>query len=210
MYAIGMSSHSYIYLASQSPRRRELLHQIGVKFETLLLRNDTHRIVGVDETPLAEENPADYVQRISLTKATAAWEAVLFRNLRKMPVLAADTTVTLDNKIIGKPRNREDAFQILRQLSGREHRVYTAVAVKFNERIESSLSATEVTFAEQSDERIRRYIAGTETHDKAGAYGIQGFAGAFVQRISGSYSGVVGLPLFETAQLLNSFGCQTP
>lgn len=205
-----MTRQPSIYLASQSPRRRELLHQIGVRFETLLLRNDARRIVGVDETPLAEETPIEYVERICLAKAEAAWEAVLFRNLRKMPILAADTTVALDNKIIGKPRDREEAFSILCQLSGREHRVYTAVAAKLNERIESRLSVTEVIFGELGDERIRRYIAGAETHDKAGAYGIQGFAGAFVQRISGSYSGVMGLPLFETSQLLNLFGCQTP
>ncbi len=205
-----MINKPYIYLASQSPRRRELLHQIGIRFETLLLRNDVRRIVGVDETPLAGENPPDYVQRICQAKAVAGWEAVLFRNLRKMPVLAADTTVTLDNQIIGKPRDREEAFLMLQRLSGREHRVYTAVAIKLNEKIESRLSVTEVTFAELSDERIRRYVAGAEAHDKAGAYAIQGFAGAFVQRISGSYSGVVGLPLFETTQLLNLFGCQTP
>jgi septum formation protein len=164
----------------------------------------------VDETPVADENPLDYVQRICQAKAAAGWEAVLFRNLRKMPVLAADTTVTLDNQIIGKPRDREEAFLMLQRLSGREHRVYTAVAVKLNEQIESRLSVTEVTFAALSDERIRRYVAGAEAHDKAGAYAIQGFASAFVQRISGSYSGVVGLPLFETTQLLNLFGCQTP
>jgi septum formation protein len=187
-----------------------LLHQIGIRFETLLLRNDARRIVGVDETPVADENPLDYVQRICQAKAAAGWEAVLFRNLRKMPVLAADTTVTLDNQIIGKPRDREEAFLMLQRLSGREHRVYTAVAVKLNEQIESRLSVTEVTFAALSDERIRRYVAGAEAHDKAGAYAIQGFASAFVQRISGSYSGVVGLPLFETTQLLNLFGCQTP
>jgi septum formation protein len=209
-YATGMNNQPCIYLASQSPRRRELLHQIGVKFETLLLRNDARRIVGVDETPLPAENPLAYVQRISLAKAEAAWEAILLRNLRKMPVLAADTTVTFDNLIIGKPRDREEAFLMLRQLSGREHLVHTAVAVKLNERTESRLSTTEVTFAELSEERIRRYVAGAEAHDKAGAYGIQGFAGAFVQRIAGSYSGVVGLPLFETTQLLNFFGCQTP
>jgi septum formation protein len=205
-----MINQSYIYLASQSPRRRELLHQIGVRFETLLLRNDARRIVGVDETPLPAEAPVDYVQRICLAKAEAAWEAILFRNLRKMPVLAADTTVAIDNQIIGKPRDREEAFLMLRQLSGREHLVYTSVAVKLNERIESRLSTTAVTFAELSEERIRRYVAGAEAHDKAGAYAIQGLAGAFVQRISGSYSGVVGLPLFETTQLLNSFGCKTP
>ena len=205
-----MINKPYIYLASQSPRRRELLHQIGIRFETLLLRNDARRIVGVDETPVADENPLDYVQRICQAKAVAGWEAVLFRNLRKMPVLAADTTVTLDNQIIGKPRDREEAFLMLQRLSGREHRVYTAVAVKLNEQIESRLSVTEVTFAALSDERIRRYVAGAEAHDKAGSYAIQGFAGAFVQRMSGSYSGVVGLPLFETTQLLNLFGCQTP
>jgi len=140
----------------------------------------------------------------------AAWNSVLFRNLPQAPVLAADTIVALDNIIIGKPRDRKDAAVILRLLSGRKHQVFSAVAVILHERIELRLSMTEVTFVELSDERIQRYILSNEALDKAGAYGIQGIAGAFVQRIEGSYSGVVGLPLFETAELLNSFGYPAP
>lgn len=133
-----------------------------------------------------------------------------FRNLLPAPVVAADTTIVMDNQILGKPRDNNDAATILRLLSGRQHQVLTAVAVKLQERIESRLSITNVTFAQLNEERIQRYISSGEAQDKAGAYGIQGIAGAFVERIEGSYSGVVGLPLFETAQILNLFGYPTP
>jgi len=205
-----MTIRPYIYLASQSPRRRDLLKQIGISFQILLLRDDPRRIPDVDETPHANEIASGYAQRICSTKAKAAWETVLYRNLPLAPVLAADTTVVLDNKILGKPRDRKDAAEILHLLSGRKHQVLTAVAVILQERLEMRLSLTEVTFAELSEERIQRYILGGESHDKAGAYGIQGIAAAFVQRIEGSYSGVVGLPLYETAELLHSFGYPAP
>ena len=205
-----MKIQPYIYLASQSPRRRDLLKQIGINFQILLLRDQPRRISDVDETPLPNEIATDYVQRICRAKALAAWNSVLFRNLPQAPVLAADTIVALDNIIIGKPRDRKDAAVILRLLSGRKHQVFSAVAVILHERIELRLSTTEVTFVELSDERIQRYILSNEALDKAGAYGIQGIAGAFVQRIEGSYSGVVGLPLFETAELLQSFGYPAP
>ena len=201
---------SRIYLASQSPRRRELLKQIGVSFEMLLLRSDPRRKIDVDETPEENEDPIDYVQRICRTKAATGWDASLSRNLRPFPVLAADTTVTLDGKIIGKPRDREDAIAILHQLSGRQHQVLSAVAIAFGERIETRLSATAVTFAALSEESIHRYVLTNDSHDKAGAYGIQGQAGAFIQRIEGSYSGVMGLPLYETVELLRSFGQVVP
>jgi septum formation protein len=199
-----------IYLASQSPRRRELLKQIGVNFEMLLLRNDPRRKIDVDETPEENEAPVDYVQRICRAKAAAGWNAQTFRILAPCPVLAADTTVTLDNKILGKPRDREDAIAMLRRLSGRQHRVLSAVTIAFGERMETQLSTTTVTFTALSEERINRYVHTNESHDKAGAYGIQGQAGAFVQRIEGSYSGVMGLPLYETAELLRSFGQPVP
>ena len=199
-----------IYLASQSPRRRELLKQIGINFELLLLRSDQRRVVDVDETPLPDEQPETYVQRICEEKARAGWDARQFRNLPPFPVLAADTTVTLDGTILGKPRDREDAAAMLRQLSGRRHLVLSAVAVALDERVEIRLSATNVTFAPLSEERIRRYLLTNEGHDKAGAYGIQGHAGAFVQCIEGSYSGVMGLPLFETVELLRAFGYPAP
>jgi septum formation protein len=205
-----MTIQPYIYLASKSPRRRDLLLQIGINFQTLQLSEDPRRIPDVDETPRANENAPDYVQRICRAKAVAAWESLLFRKLPPAPLLAADTTVALDNIIIGKPRDKNDAAAILRLLSGRQHQIFTAIAVILQERIELRLSVTEVTFAELSDERIQRYISGDEALDKAGAYGIQGIAGAFVQRIEGSYSAVVGLPLYETAELLQSFGYPAP
>ena len=199
-----------IYLASQSPRRRDLLKQIGVNFRVLLMRNDPRRLSDVDETPLQLEMPADYVQRICKAKARTGWHSLLSRDLPKLPVLSADTIVTLDNKIIGKPRDRADAAAMLRLLSGRKHRVLSAVALILDERLEMRLSTTDVTFSTLSEEGIQRYLLSDEAHDKAGAYGIQGIGGAFVQRIEGSYSGVVGLPLYETVELLQSFGYNAP
>lgn len=206
----AMTTQPHIYLASQSPRRRELLKQIGISFQILLLRDDPRRIPDVDETPHTDETPADYVQRVCRAKGEAAWESLHYRNLPLHPVLSADTTVTLDNKIIGKPRDHSEAAAILRLLSGRKHQVLSAVAVTTGERSELRLSVTDVTFATLSEERIRRYLLGNESHDKAGAYGIQGVAGAFVQRLEGSYSGVMGLPLYETTEILHSFGYPAP
>ncbi len=206
----SMISRPHIYLASQSPRRRELLKQIGVNFEMLLLRNDPRRNTSVDETPLPDEASTDYVQRICREKAKVAWETLQFRNLPPHPVLAADTTVVLDNRIIGKPANRESAATILRELSGRQHQVLSAVALAYEERLELRMCNTSVTFCQLDDDRIRRYLLSNESHDKAGAYGIQGQAAAFIQRIEGSYSGVMGLPLFETVELLRHFGYPAP
>lgn len=199
-----------IYLASQSPRRRELLKQIGVHYESLLLRTKPGREGGVDETPYEDENPVEYVQRICRAKAEVGWVAVEQRELHPYPVLAADTTVTLDGKIIGKPDNNEHAAGILRMLSGTQHQVLTAVAVIYDERLEMRLSATTVAFDVLSEERIHRYLLTGEAHDKAGAYGIQGHAGAFVKHIEGSYTGVIGLPLYETVELLKLFGYPAP
>lgn len=205
-----MSKHQRIYLASQSPRRRELLKQIGIHYDMLLLRSDSRRKVSVDETPHVGEIPLDYVQRICRDKARAGWETLILRNLPLLPVLAADTTVTLDGKIIGKPDDNEHAAEILRLLSGTQHQVLTAVALAFGERIEMRLSTTTIAFDTLSDERIRRYLLTGEAHDKAGAYGIQGHAGAFVKHIEGSYTGVMGLPLYETVELLKLFGYPAP
>ena len=174
------------------------------------MRNDPRRLSDVDETPLQLEMPADYVQRICKAKARTGWHSLLSRDLPKLPVLSADTIVTLDNKIIGKPRDRADAAAMLRLLSGRKHRVLSAVALILDERLEMRLSTTDVTFSTLSEEGIQRYLLSDEAHDKAGAYGIQGIGGAFVQRIEGSYSGVVGLPLYETVELLQSFGYNAP
>ena len=195
-----------IYLASQSPRRRELLKQIGVNFEMLLLRSDPRRKVDVDEAPHVEELPETYVKRVCEAKANAGWGALKFRNLPAFPVLAADTSVIVDGKIIGKPRDREEAAAMLRQLSGRQHQVLSAVAMAFEGRTETRLSVSEITFASISEERILRYILTNEPLDKAGAYAIQGYAAAFIKEMGGSYSGVMGLPLFETAELLQIFG----
>jgi nucleoside triphosphate pyrophosphatase len=201
-----MIVHPRIYLASQSPRRRELLKQIGVNFEVLLLRSDPRRKVDVNEEPLPDEAADAYVQRLSKEKAQVGCDSLAFRNLPPFPVLAADTVVSLESKLFGKPLDREEAVDMLRQLSGKTHQVLTAVSVAFQGQMETRLSTTTVDFIELSDERIRRYVLTNEAHDKAGAYGIQGHAGSFVKRIEGSYSGVVGLPLAETAELLTLFG----
>lgn len=199
-----------LYLASQSPRRRELLKQIGVNFEMLLLRSDPRRNLEVDETPLADELAENYVRRISQAKAEAGFDVLKLRNLPVFPVLAADTTVTLDGRILGKPDSAEHAIDMLRQLSGREHQVLSAVAIALDEHVEVALSMSTVRFITLSEERIRRYLLTREYTDKAGGYAIQGQAGAFIEHLSGSYSGVMGLPLFETVQLLQRFKYPTP
>lgn len=200
-----------IYLASRSPRRRELLMQIGVKFEPLLFREGARSDAETNEAVLAGESPDDYVRRVTRMKAEAAWQRVVMRRgLQRKPVLAADTTVALADKILGKPGDRADAERILHVLSGTRHRVLTAVAIAFDERFEMTVSESQVTFVELDNERIAAYVQSGEPFDKAGAYGIQGRAGAFIRRIEGSYSGIMGLPLFETAELLRKFGIAVP
>ena len=194
-----------IYLASRSPRRRELLAQIGVGFELLLYRDDPSRGGDVDETPLPNENPQDYVMRVSQSKADAGWTRVLQRRLPQFPVLAADTAVVLDDKILGKPANREQALEMLALLSGRRHEVLTAVTVIGPSRVEQRLSTSAVWFSQLPDPLALRYVMSGEPLDKAGAYAIQGYAAAFIEKIAGSYSGVMGLPLYETAQMLALF-----
>jgi septum formation protein len=199
-----------IYLASQSPRRRELLKQIGVNFEMLLMRSDPRRNMEINETPHAGEQPESYVRRVCQAKAEAGYNVLKTRNLPQFPVLAADTTVTLDGKIFGKPHSPEEAAAMLQQLSGREHQVLSAVAIAFEAHIEVAVSISTVRFVTLSEERIRHYLLTREYTDKAGSYAIQGLAGAFVEHLSGSYSGVMGLPLFETVQLLQRFNYPTP
>lgn len=195
-----------IYLASRSSRRRELLKQIGVNFEILLLREGPDRAADVDERPRADELPTDYVIRLALAKAEAGWSRLLQRRLTRFPVLSADTTVSVDGEILGKPGDRDQAAQFLKRLSGTTHQVHTAISVKFNQHIEHILSSTDVSFRELGEPEIRQYISTGEPYDKAGGYAIQGKAASFISKIAGSYSGVVGLPLFETSQILTHFG----
>jgi septum formation protein len=200
-----------IYLASRSPRRRELLAQIGVKFEPLLFREGPRQDADTDEAVRRGELADAYVQRVTRLKVEAAWQRVVMRRgLQRKPVLAADTTVSLAGEILGKPEDRADAERILKLLAGTQHRVLTAVAVGFEERYEIEVSESLVTFAPLDESRIGAYVQSGEPFDKAGAYGIQGRAAAFVERIEGSYSGVMGLPLFETAQILRKFGIVVP
>ena len=193
----GVARKPTIYLASQSPRRRELLDQIGV----------AHRVIvpDVNEAILPRERPDEYVRRLARIKAEVGWMRVLEKRMRPLPVLAADTAVVLGSHILGKPENATEAKAMLRKLSGRRHRVLTAVAVAFQGKLRVALSETDVRFRRMSEAEIADYVATGEPLDKAGAYGIQGRAAMFVKSITGSYSGVMGLPLFETAALLQKF-----
>jgi septum formation protein len=191
-----------LYLASRSPRRRELLEQIGVRYRLLMFRSEPGRSFDVNEDPLHGELPADYVLRLARVKAEAGWAALLRRNLPRGPVLSADTTVALGERIFGKPADRNEAAQMLEALSGQRHQVLTAVALKNEAQLESALSSSEVTFKTLGAEEIRQYVDSGECDDKAGAYAIQGRAARFVVELRGSYSGVMGLPLYETAELL--------
>jgi septum formation protein len=194
-----------IYLASRSPRRRELLTQIGVRFTLLSFRTGPREDAETNEDPLPEETPDSYARRIALAKASHGVRLIGLRRLPSQPLLAADTTLDCDGEIIGKPRDADDATTILRRLSGRSHRVLTAVAVADSGRTECLLSVSDVRFRRLADDEIRRYVQSGEPMDKAGAYGIQGLAAIFVEDVRGSHSGIVGLPLCETALLLRSF-----
>jgi septum formation protein len=189
-------SQDFVYLASGSPRRRELLQQIGVSF----------RVVGtaVDEAVLPDETPPAYVTRLAAAKAVAGWERS--RDFTHVPVLAADTAVVLDGQILGKPADSQDAEGMLRQLSGRTHEVLTAVALRTANGLQSRISRSEVTFRSIAAAEARAYWETGEPSDKAGAYAIQGRGAIFIADLRGSYSGVMGLPLFETADLLREAG----
>jgi septum formation protein len=191
-----------IYLASRSPRRRELLSQIGVRYHLLLFRSRPESPPDVDETLLPGEAPDTYVERVARAKAEAGWKLLRLRNLPLAPVLAADTTVALDGKILGKPANRKEAAEMLAKLSGQRHEVLTAVALARDDELQSALSRSEVQFKKLSPDEIALYVATGECDDKAGAYAIQGRAARFIVELRGSYSGVMGLPLYETSQLL--------
>jgi septum formation protein len=197
-----------IYLASKSPRRRELLRQIGVEFELLMLRNDAARGPDVSEIVLPGETAALYVARVANEKAAFAWHVVQCRRLPPRPVLAADTTVTIDGEILGKPENPDQAILMLERLSGRTHQVLTSVAVHHTNMAEQITQVSDVRFATLSAASIKAYCSTSEPYDKAGGYGIQGLAALFVEHIEGSHSGIMGLPLFETARLLRQAGVQ--
>jgi septum formation protein len=195
-----------IYLASRSPRRRELLTQIGVAFDSLCFRAEERADPEIDETPHPDE-PADaYVLRLAQAKAEHGARLIARRKLVPRIILAADTTLEVDGDIIGKPANNAAATATLRRLSGRTHRVLTGVAAYFQEQIKTALSISEVRFRPLEDAEIRRYVLSGESMDKAGGYGIQGGAGLFIEHISGSYTGIMGLPLCETGLLLKAQG----
>lgn len=199
-----MSNPDFIYLASQSPRRQELLTQIGVRFELLL--PDADEDAEALEVILPNEAPAQYVKRVTLLKLAAAQLRLQRRGLPPATILAADTTVALRTHILGKPVDEADLRSMLTTLSGKEHQVLTAVAVGLGEQHELQLSVSNVRFNVLSQRDILRYVESGEGFGKAGGYGIQGKAAAFVTHIVGSYSGIMGLPLFETAQALRHLG----
>ena len=199
-----------LYLASRSSRRRDLLKQIGVRFEPLLLRLAQPRGPDIDEEHHAGESPAAYVERVAHAKAEFGLRVLALRSMLVKPVLAADTIVIIDGEILGKPADRTEAAACMRRLAGRVHEVRTAVALAFggstSGRVNVVTSTSQVRMRQISDSEITRYCATAEPYDKAGGYGIQGLAAIFIDRIEGSYSGVMGLPLAETAELLKQGG----
>jgi septum formation protein len=198
----GMSA--FVYLASQSPRRSQLLTQIGVEHQLLL--PDAHEDAEALESVHGREAPARYVQRVTALKLDAAVARLKAQGLPAAPVLCADTTVTLGGDILGKPETAKDAERMLRQLSGQTHRVLTAVAVQKGRQRVTALSESRVRFAAMTAAQIKAYVATGEPMGKAGAYGVQGRAAAHIALIRGSYPGIMGLPLFETAALLRQLG----
>jgi septum formation protein len=194
----------FIYLASQSPRRSQLLTQLGVRHELLL--PDAGEDAESLEAVLANEAPLAYVKRVTGLKLDAAVARLQRRGLPPAPVLCSDTTVALGRTIHGKPSDDKDALRMLMALAGREHRVLTAVAVQHKRRRFEAVSVSKVRFAELTRAQARRYVDSGEPLGKAGAYAVQGRAAAFISHLSGSYSGIMGLPMFETAQLLRQCG----
>ena len=205
-----MPDSKFVYLASQSPRRRQLLEQLGIRYE-LLLADDSEDAEAL-EVVLPNEAPRAYVQRVTLLKLEAALDRMKRRGLPFAPVLCSDTTVALGKTILGKPDDAKHAAQILGALSGQTHRVLTSVAMGTLSKAgkplktEQALSVSNVRFAALTRTQIQNYVASGEPMGKAGAYAVQGRAAAYIEHISGSYSGIMGLPMFETAQLLRAFG----
>ena len=199
-----MTKPAFVYLASQSPRRRQLLEQLGVAYE-LLLPDDSEDAESL-EVVLPNEAPRAYVQRVTGLKLQAALARLKRRGLPAAPVLCSDTTVALGKTILGKPENAADAARMLGLLSGQNHRVLTAVAVGTARKQVQALSVSQVRFAAMTRAQIQAYVATGEPMGKAGAYAVQGRAAAHIEHLSGSYSGIMGLPMFETAQLLREMG----
>jgi septum formation protein len=196
-----------IYLASKSPRRLELLQQMGVACKTVLLREDSGtRMRDVDETPLPSENPFIYVERMAKMKAEIGVLRARQRGLPIMPLLGADTIVVFNGTIFGKPADQADARRMLKLLSGTQHEVLTGVAVTDGTRLLHDTCISRVRFRDLTEGEISAYIASGEPMGKAGAYAIQGMGAMFIERLEGSYSGVMGLPIFETSMLLSQFG----
>jgi nucleoside triphosphate pyrophosphatase len=209
--AVALADQDYvtpprIHLASRSPRRQELLRQLGVEFDVLLLRNAPGRTPDVVEEARDGEPPKHYVERIARTKASVGWERVAKRKLPPWPVLGADTEVVVDDKVLGKPADAAEAADMLSRLAGRTHEVLTGVALRYEEEIVFAMSASRVRMVQLSRTQVANYVESGEWTDKAGGYAIQGRAAAFIEHIEGSYSGVMGLPLFETASLLARVG----
>jgi len=196
--------HQLVYLASQSPRRRQLLEQLGVAYELLL--PDPQEDAEALEVVLPNEAPLTYVQRVTQLKLDAALQRLQQRGLPMAPVLCSDTTVALGREILGKPADAKDAARMLRLLAGKTHRVLTAVALGTADKRVQAVSSSRVTFAPMSPVQIDAYVATGEPMGKAGAYAVQGRVAAHIARLSGSYTGIMGLPLFETAQLLRDMG----
>jgi septum formation protein len=198
----------FVYLASQSPRRRQLLEQLGVRYELLLPH--AHEDSEALEAVHPGEAPAAYVQRVTGLKLDAAIARRAARGLPPAPILCSDTTVALGRTIYGKPEDARDAARMLRELAGHTHRVLTAVAVQAGRRRLAALSDSRVTFAALTPAQVRAYVASGEPMGKAGAYAVQGRAAAHIARIAGSYTGIMGLPLHETAVLLRAAGLRLP
>lgn len=198
----------FIYLASQSPRRSQLLEQLGVRHSLLVPNTDGDVAEDAEglEIALQNEAPAAYVQRVAGLKLDAAVARHKRRKLAAAPILCSDTTVAVGRSILGKPADADDAARMLRALAGTTHRVLTAVAVQHGRKRVEALSVSRVRFAAMTPAQIRAYVASEEPMGKAGAYAVQGRAAAFIEHISGSYSGIMGLPMFEAAQLLRSVG----
>jgi len=207
-----MSSHFVltekpsVYLASKSPRRQELLRQIGVEFEELRLREAAGRRRDVVEAQRADESALECVKRIARTKASVGWHRMNQRSLPPRPVLAADTEVAIGGTVLGKPVDAAAAVAMLERLSATTHDVITAVAVRWDAQIVLAVSKSRVSFRALARDEIERYVATGEPFDKAGGYGIQGRAAVFIRHLEGSYSGVMGLPLYETAEILAKIG----